>query len=417
MNTMNEFSFLFIAALVLKTAVELWLSFRQSRYVSAHRDAVPDAFKDQISLADHQKAASYTVAKGKVNRIDGVFGMVVLLLWTLGGGLAALSGFWAGFGWSGMTMGITFILSFFVLSSIIDLPFSLYRTFVLEAEFGFNKSPLGLFFADLIKQTILMLILGGFLLWGALWLMDSTGQYWWLYLWAAWIGFALLMMWAYPAFIAPLFNKFSPLEDVALKSRVEGLLTRCGFKSQGIFVMDGSRRSGHGNAYFTGLGGNKRIVFFDTLLKTLNEEQIEAVLAHELGHFRRKHVIKNMAVMAVLSLISLALLGWAIAEPWFYAGLSVTTQSSAMALVLFMLVIPVFGFFLHPMMTAMSRKYEYEADDYAASVSSGKHLIEALVALYQENASTLTPDPLVSAIYDSHPPATLRVAHLEAQIV
>jgi STE24 endopeptidase len=417
MNTMNEFSFLFIAALVLMTAVELWLSFRQSRYVSAHRDAVPDAFKDQISLADHQKAASYTVAKGKVNRIDGVFGMVVLLLWTLGGGLAALSGFWAGFGWSDMTMGIAFILSFFVLSSIIDLPFSLYRTFVLEAEFGFNKSSLGLFFADLIKQTILMLILGGFLLWGALWLMDSTGQYWWLYLWAAWIGFTLLMMWAYPAFIAPLFNKFSPLEDVALKSRVEGLLTRCGFKSQGIFVMDGSRRSGHGNAYFTGLGGNKRIVFFDTLLKTLNEEQIEAVLAHELGHFRRKHVIKNMAVMAVLSLISLALLGWAIAEPWFYAGLGVTTQSSAMALVLFMLVIPVFGFFLHPMMTAMSRKYEYEADDYAASVSSGKHLIEALVALYQENASTLTPDPLVSAIYDSHPPATLRVAHLEAQTV
>jgi len=417
MNTMNEFSFLFIAALVLMTAVELWLSFRQSRYVSAHRDAVPDAFKDQISLAEHQKAASYTVAKGKVNRIDGVFGMVVLLLWTLGGGLAALSGFWAGFGWSDMPMGIAFILSFFVLSSIIDLPFSLYRTFVLEAEFGFNKSSLGLFFADLIKQTILMLILGGFLLWGALWLMDSTGQYWWLYLWAAWIGFTLLMMWAYPAFIAPLFNKFSPLEDVALKSRVEGLLTRCGFKSQGIFVMDGSRRSGHGNAYFTGLGGNKRIVFFDTLLKTLNEEQIEAVLAHELGHFRRKHVIKNMAVMAVLSLISLALLGWAIAEPWFYAGLGVTTQSSAMALVLFMLVIPVFGFFLHPMMTTMSRKYEYEADDYAASVSSGKHLIEALVALYQENASTLTPDPLVSAIYDSHPPATLRVAHLEAQTV
>ena len=417
MNTMNEFSFLFIAALVLMTAVELWLSFRQSRYVSAHRDAVPDAFKDQISLAEHQKAASYTVAKGKVNRIDGVFGMVVLLLWTLGGGLAALSGFWAGFGWSDMTMGIAFILSFFVLSSIIDLPFSLYRTFVLEAEFGFNKSSLGLFFADLIKQTILMLILGGFLLWGALWLMDSTGQYWWLYLWAAWIGFTLLMMWAYPAFIAPLFNKFSPLEDVELKSRVEGLLTRCGFKSQGIFVMDGSRRSGHGNAYFTGLGGNKRIVFFDTLLKTLNEEQIEAVLAHELGHFRRKHVIKNMAVMAILSLISLALLGWAIAEPWFYVGLGVTTQSSAMALVLFMLVIPVFGFFLHPMMTTMSRKYEYEADDYAASVSSGKHLIEALVALYQENASTLTPDPLVSAIYDSHPPATLRVAHLEAQTV
>jgi STE24 endopeptidase len=260
-----------------------------------------------------------------------------------------------------------------------------------------------------------MVLIGAPLLWGALWLMESTGEYWWLYLWAAWIGFTLLMMWAYPAFIAPLFNQFSPLEDVALKTRVEGLLSRCGFKSQGIFVMDGSRRSGHGNAYFTGLGSNKRIVFFDTLLKTLNEEQIEAVLAHELGHFRRKHVLKNMGVMAVLSLVSLALLGWVIIEPWFYVGLGVTTQSSAMALVLFMLVIPVFGFFMHPLMTAMSRKYEYEADDYAASVSSGQHLIEALVALYQENASTLTPDPLVSAIYDSHPPATLRVAHLEAQ--
>ena len=412
---MNGFSFLFIAALVLMTAVELWLSLRQSRHVSAHRDKVPDAFKEQISLEDHQKAANYTVAKGKLNRLDGVFGMVVLLLWTFGGGLAVLSGFWQSFGWSDMTAGVVFILSFFILSSVIDLPFSWYRTFVLEAEFGFNKSSVGLFFSDLIKQTILMVLIGAPLLWGALWLMDSTGEYWWLYLWAAWIGFTLLMMWAYPAFIAPLFNQFSPLEDVALKARVEGLLSRCGFKSQGIFVMDGSRRSGHGNAYFTGLGSNKRIVFFDTLLKTLNEEQIEAVLAHELGHFRRKHVLKNMGVMAVLSLVSLALLGWVITEPWFYAGLGVTTQSSAMALVLFMLVIPVFGFFMHPLMTAMSRKYEYEADDYAASVSSGQHLIEALVALYQENASTLTPDPLVSAIYDSHPPATLRVAHLQAQ--
>ena len=342
--------------------------------------------------------------------------MAILLLWTVGGGLALLSGFWQDFGWSEMTMGIVFILSFFVLSSLIDLPFSWYRTFVLEEEFGFNKNSLSLFLSDMVKQTVLMLIIGTPLLWGALWLMDSAGDYWWLYLWAAWIGFTLLMMWAYPAFIAPLFNKFTPLEDEQLKARVENLMSRCGFKSQGIYVMDGSRRSGHGNAYFTGLGSNKRIVFFDTLLKTLNEEQIEAVLAHELGHFRRKHVIKNMGVMAVLSLVSLALLGWAAAEPWFYEGLGATSQTSAMALVLFMLVIPVFGFFLHPMMTAMSRKYEYEADDYAASVSSGEHLIGALVALYQENASTLTPDPLVSAIYDSHPPATLRVAHLQDKL-
>ena len=414
---MNDFSLIFIAALILMTVIELWLSVRQSRYVSAHRDAVPDAFKDQIDLADHQKAASYSVAKGKLNRLEGVLGMVILLLWTIGGGLALLSGFWQDFGWSQMTMGIVFILSFFVLSSLIDLPFSWYRTFVLEEEFGFNKNSLSLFLSDMVKQTVLMLIIGAPLLWGALWLMGSAGDYWWLYLWAAWIGFTLLMMWAYPAFIAPLFNKFTPLEDEKLKARVENLMSRCGFKSQGIYVMDGSRRSGHGNAYFTGLGSNKRIVFFYTLLKTLNEEQIEAVLAHELGHFRRKHVIKNMGVMAVLSLVSLALLGWAAAEPWFYEGLGATSQTSAMALVLFMLVIPVFGFFLHPMMTAMSRKYEYEADDYAASVSSSEHLIGALVALYQENASTLTPDPLVSAIYDSHPPATLRVAHLQGKTV
>ncbi|MFT7414596.1 MAG: STE24 endopeptidase, partial [Methylophagaceae bacterium] len=266
----------------------------------------------------------------------------------------------------------------------------------------------------LVKQTLLMLIIGAPLIWGALILMESTGDYWWLYLWAAWIGFGILMMWAYPAFIAPLFNKFTPLEDASLQARVEALLARCGFKSQGIYVMDGSRRSGHGNAYFTGLGNNKRIVFFDTLLKTLSEDQIEAVLAHELGHFRRKHVLKNMGVMAILSLVGLALLGWASAESWFYTGLGVDMQSNAMALILFMMVIPVFSFFLHPMMTGLSRKYEYEADAYAASVSSADDLIAALVALYQENASTLTPDPLVSAIYDSHPPASLRIANLQA---
>jgi STE24 endopeptidase len=259
-----------------------------------------------------------------------------------------------------------------------------------------------------------MLVVAGLLVWVALWMMGSAGQLWWLYLWGAWMGFALLMMWAYPAFIAPLFNKFTPLEDAQLQQRVENLLSRCGFKSQGIFVMDGSRRSGHGNAYFTGLGSNKRIVFFDTLLNTLNEDQIEAVLAHELGHFRRKHVVKNMLVMAAISLLGLALLGWASGQSWFYQGLGVSTESNAMALALFMLVIPVFLFFLHPLMTSLSRKYEYEADDYAASVASADDLIAALVALYKENASTLTPDPLVSAVYDSHPPAALRIAHLQS---
>ncbi|MDC9724335.1 MAG: M48 family metallopeptidase [Gammaproteobacteria bacterium] len=411
---MNEFTWIFLAALALMTGIELWLSLRQSRYVHAHRDNVPAAFKDQVEISAHQKAAKYTVAKGKLNRVENVFGMVLLLVWTLGGGLALLSDTWNVLGWSEMTTGIVFILSFFVIGSLIDLPLSWYKTFVLEDRFGFNNNTLALFLSDTAKQTVLMLLIGAPLIWGALTLMESTGEYWWLYLWAAWMGFALVMMWAYPAFIAPLFNKFTPLEDEQLKARVEGLLARCGFKSQGIYVMDGSRRSGHGNAYFTGLGNNKRIVFFDTLLNTLDEDQIEAVLAHELGHFRRKHVVKNMVVMSLLSLLGLAALGWASAETWFYTGLGVSTEGNAMALTLFMLVIPVFSFFLHPMMTALSRKYEYEADAYAASVSSSDHLIQALVALYQENASTLTPDPLVSAIYDSHPPATLRVARLQS---
>lgn len=411
---MNEFTWLFLAALVLMTGIELWLSLRQSRYVDTHRDAVPEAFKEQVELSAHQKAASYSIAKGKLNRLDNVAGAVVLLLWTIGGGLALLSGSLDSLGLSETLTGIIFILSFFVIGTIIDIPFSWYKTFVLEDKFGFNKNTPALFFSDIAKQALLMIVIGAPLIWAALALMNGTGEHWWLYLWFAWMAFTLVMMWAYPAFIAPLFNKFTPLEDEQLKARVEGLLARCGFKSQGIYVMDGSRRSGHGNAYFTGLGNNKRIVFFDTLLDTLNEDQIEAVLAHELGHFRRKHVVKNMVVMAGLSLVSLALLGWASAQSWFYTGLGVSTESSAMALVLFMLVIPVFGFFLHPVMTSLSRKYEFEADAYAASVSNSEDLISALVALYQENASTLTPDPLVSAIYDSHPPATLRVANLQA---
>lgn len=411
---MNEFSWIFLAAVILMTAVELWLSFRQGRYVAAHRDEVPQAFKDQISLASHQKAADYTVAKGKFKRSETLFGSIILLLWTLGGGLALLSASWNPFDMGPMLGGIVFFLSFLLIGSVLELPFSYYKTFVMEDKFGFNRQTPGLFFSDFIKQTVLMLVVAGLLVWVALWMMNSAGNYWWLYLWAAWMGFALLMMWAYPAFIAPLFNKFTPLEDAQLQQRVENLLSRCGFKSQGIFVMDGSRRSGHGNAYFTGLGSNKRIVFFDTLLNTLNEDQIEAVLAHELGHFRRKHVVKNMLVMAAISLVGLALLGWASGQSWFYQGLGVTTESNAMALALFMLVIPVFLFFLHPLMTSLSRKYEYEADDYAASVSSADDLIAALVALYQENASTLTPDPLVSAVYDSHPPAALRIAHLQS---
>ncbi|KKN32184.1 hypothetical protein LCGC14_0816380 [marine sediment metagenome] len=410
---MNEFSWIFLAALFLMTAVELWLSIRQGKYVQAHRNEVPKAFADQISLQAHQKAADYTAAKGKFGRKENLYGVVILLAWTFGGGLSLLSSGLDSLGWSPMLTGIGFLLSFIVIGSLLDLPFSYYRTFVLEDKFGFNRNTPGLFFADFFKQTLLTLIMGALLIWVALWMMQSSGEFWWLYLWAAWMGFAVLMMWAYPAFIAPLFNKFTPLDDAELQEKVENLLSRCGFKSQGIFVMDGSRRSGHGNAYFTGLGSNKRIVFFDTLLNTLNEDQIEAVLAHELGHFRRKHVVKNMLVMSVISLAGLALLGWASAQTWFYEGLGISSQSNAMALALFMLVVPVFLFFLHPLMTSLSRKYEFEADAYAASVANADDLVEALVALYKENASTLTPDPLVSAVYDSHPPAALRIAHLQ----
>jgi STE24 endopeptidase len=412
---MNEFSWVFVIAVLTMMAVELWLSMRQSKYVKAHREAVPDAFKETVSLAAHQKAADYSAAKGQFNRIENIYSTAILLLWTLGGGLALLFGLWQQFDLPLIASSIIFFLSFLLIGSLLELPFGYYRTFVLEEKFGFNNNKPGLFISDFIKETVLSLVIAALLIWVALWLMGSAGSLWWLYLWGVWMGFALFMMWAYPAFIAPLFNKFTPLEDADLKQKVESLLDRCGFKSQGIYVMDGSRRSGHGNAYFTGLGNNKRIVFFDTLLNSLNEDQIEAVLAHELGHFRRKHVVKNMLLMAGLSLVGLALLAWVSQQSWFYTGLGVTEQSDIMALTLFMLVVPVFMFFLHPLMTAMSRKYEYEADDYAASVSNADHLVEALVALYQENASTLTPDPLVSAVYDSHPPASLRIAHLQSR--
>jgi len=298
---MNEFSWIFIIALVSMTAFELWLSLRQTKHVTAHRNKVPEAFRSQIDIADHHKAADYTVAKGKIGRIESLIGLVLLVFWTLGGGLAWLFDTWQSLAWSEMTTGIVFMLSFFVIGAVLDLPLSWYKTFSLEQKFGFNRTTPAVFLTDLAKQTILMLIIGTPLLWLALWLMGSAGEYWWLQLWAVWMGFTLLMMWAYPAFIAPMFNKFTPLEDENLKAKVEGLLARCGFKSQGIFVMDGSKRSGHGNAYFTGLGSNKRIVFFDTLLTSLNEDQIEAVLAHELGHFKRKHVIKNMIMMAIMS--------------------------------------------------------------------------------------------------------------------
>ncbi|ABA56868.1 Ste24 endopeptidase [Nitrosococcus oceani ATCC 19707] len=415
MITINLYSVLFLVFLGLIWILEVWLARRQFRHVRLHRAQVPPLFQDHIPLAAHQKAADYTVAKLQLGVISNGLGVAIVLLWTLGGGLAWLDSLWRELGWNDLGTGIAVLLSFVFIGTLLDLPVRIYRTFVLEQNFGFNRTTGWLFFQDFLKQGALMFLLGIPLAAGALWLMEHAGSYWWLYLWLSWLSLIFLMMWAYPAFIAPWFNTFTPLTDESLRQRVEGLLARCGFKSQGIFVMDGSRRSGHGNAYFTGLGNNKRIVFFDTLLESLNSEQIEAVLAHELGHFKRRHIFKNLIMMALLSFAGLALLGWLSAQPAFYQGLGVGYPSHYMALALFMLVAPVLTFFLHPFLTYLSRRYEFEADEFAVKMTNGQALAQALVKLYKENAGTLTPDPIHSAVYDSHPPAPVRLAHLQAQ--
>ena len=409
---MNTFTWIFLTALALSLAVKLWLAQRQIRAVSRNRDAVPEAFADSIPLDAHRKAADYTLANVRLGRLELIWDSLLLLGWTLGGGLQWLNELWQGFGWGEIPSGVALMLSAFAIMALLDLPFSLYHTFVLEARFGFNKTSFGTWLGDLVKQTLLMLVLGAPLAWAALWLMQGSGALWWLWLWVLWSGFSLLMLWAYPAVIAPLFNTFTPLDDDKLQQRIQALLDRCGFTSKGIYVMDGSRRSGHGNAYFTGMGQNKRIVFFDTLLETLNADEIEAVLAHELGHFKRKHVQKRIVTMMLMSLAGLALLGWLAGQPWFYEGLGVHGRSDALALLLFMMVSPVFTIFLQPLSSWVSRKHEFEADDYAARQASARDLVRALVKMYRENASTLTPDPLYSAFHDSHPPAPVRVAHL-----
>jgi STE24 endopeptidase len=413
---MNAFSYLFIAALGASVVLRLWLAHRQIRSVAAHRNGVPDAFADKIQLETHRKAADYTVAKTRQGRVELVYDSLLLVGWTLGGGLQWLDNLWLAAGWSTINTGVAVIVSAFFIMSLLELPFSLYHTFVIEERFGFNKTTAGTFVGDLAKQALLMLLLGAPLTWAALWLMQESGRLWWLYLWLLWAAFSLLMFWAYPAVIAPLFNKFTLLDNVQLQQRIQTLLDRCGFKSKGIYVMDGSRRSGHGNAYFTGMGRNKRIVFFDTLLETLDADEIEAVLAHELGHFKRKHVQKRIVIMMLMSLGGLALLGWLIHQTWFYQGLGVSQPSNHMALLLFLMVTPVFTLFLQPLASWFSRRHEFEADDYAATHSSAANLIRALVKLYKENASSLTPDRLYSAFYDSHPPAAVRVAHLSTKM-
>jgi STE24 endopeptidase len=412
MNT--AFTTLFLAALALTTLLRLWLAQRHVRHIAAHRDAVPEAFRETISPEAHQRAADYTVAKMRLAMVEVIVGALLVLALTLGGILQILHSAWTALGLDGMAHGMAFIAGLAVLSSVVDLPFALFRTFVIEAHFGFNKMTLRLFIADLAKGALLGALIGLPVLLAVLWLMERMGTHWWLYVWLFWLGFNLLALLIYPTLIAPLFNKFTPLADASLKARIEALMARCGFRASGLFVMDGSKRSAHGNAYFTGFGQAKRIVFFDTLLEKLTPEEIEAVLAHELGHYRRRHVWKRIGVLALASLGFLWLLGVLIEAPWFYEGLGMASHGTAPALVLFSLVIPVFTFPLSPLMSAFSRRHEYEADAYAAQQTRAGDLVAALVKLYRDNAATLTPDPLYSTFYDSHPPAAARIAQLRA---
>ncbi len=411
---MNSLTVLFLFFLVAMVATQIWLARRHILNVLKYRPTVPQAFEGNISLADHQKAADYTAAKTRLGIIETLLGAFILLGWTLGGGLEAMNTLVITWEFDAVVTGTLFILGIMIISSVIDLPMSIYQTFRLEARFGFNKTTPATFISDMAKGLLLMLIIGTPLLAAILWIMEKMGSYWWIYVWLLWTGFSLLMLWAYPAFIAPLFNKFRPLEDGATRDRIQSLLKRTGFKSRGIFVMDGSKRSAHGNAYFTGFGKNKRIVFFDTLLETLSDAEMEAVLAHELGHFKRKHVIKRMVYIFSTSLLGLYILGWLMQQSWFFTGLGASSSSTYMALVLFMLVGSVFTFFLSPLTSWFSRKHEFEADEFAAQTSNADDLVNALVKMYKENAATLTPDKLHSVFYDSHPPAPIRIAHLQS---
>ena len=405
------FSFVFILALCATVVLRCWLAVRQLKHVAAHREAVPAQFAGRITLGSHQKAADYSMTRTRLGFLSLAIEVAVLLAFTLGGGLQLLHDWWAT-RLDGLAYGVALIFSVMAISSLVDLPLSLYTQFVVEEKFGFNRMTLKLFFADLAKQTLLGALIGTPLLLAVLWLMAQAGSLWWLYTWVFWCAFNLLILLIYPTWIAPLFNKFTPLADDELKARIENLLTRCGFASSGLFVMDGSKRSNHGNAYFTGLGKSKRIVFFDTLLSRLQGGEIEAVLAHELGHFKHRHVMKRIVLMFSLSLGFLAVLGQLMTADWFYRGLGVSTQNTALALILFFLVVPVFTFLLTPLSSLLSRRHEFEADRYAAEHASACELTNALVKLYEDNAATLTPDPLHSLFYDSHPPAALRIAHL-----
>jgi len=417
MNPTLTLTYLLVGALLTNVLLKLWLNARQVRHVAGHRSEVPSAFASHISLADHQKAADYTLAKAKVSQIDILIDAAVLVGWTLLGGLSALNALVLEFMLPGLWQQVVLVLCFTLIGGLLDLPLSLYQTFVLEQKFGFNKMTWSLWLSDAAKGLVLGLVLGVPLIALILWLMQVGGVYWWLWTWCALVCWQLFLMAIAPNVIMPLFNKFTPLEDDVLKARVNGLMQRAGFTAKGFFVMDGSKRSAHSNAFFTGFGASKRVVFFDTLLKQLSPSEMEAVLAHELGHFKHRHILKMMASSFLSTLLGLALLGYASQQVWFYTGLGVmpnlNSGNEAVALLLFMLVVPVFTFLLAPLSSWRSRVQEYEADAYAVSQTPAADLKSALLKLYQVNASTLTPDPLYVTFYYSHPPASLRLARMQ----
>ena len=405
-------------ALLANLGLKLWLATRQARHVAQHQHQVPAAFAGTISLQAHQKAAQYTLAKSKIGLWDMALEALVLLGWTLLGGLDWLNQSLLAWLGAGMAQQLALVVSFMLIGGLIHLPLSLIQTFGVEQRFGFNNMTWRLWLSDMVKGVALGLILGLPIVWLVLWLMQAGGHLWWLYAWGALVAYQLFVMWIAPNVIMPLFNKFTPLEDETLKERVSRLMARAGFTAKGFFVMDGSRRSAHSNAFFTGFGASKRVVFFDTLLQQLSPDEMEAVLAHELGHFKHRHILKMMATSFVMTLLGLALLGWLSQQPWFYTGLGVmpnmASPNDALALLLFLMVVPLFTFFLSPLSAGRSRRFEFEADAYAVAHSDGKHLAGALLKLYQDNASTLTPDPLYVAFYYSHPPASQRLARMTA---
>ena len=417
--TTSALTLLFASVLTCSLVVKFWLATRQARHVAAHRASVPAAFAQTISLAAHQKAADYTLAKGRFGLLSAAFGAAVLLGWTLLGGLDTLNlavrdAVQPRFG--DMAYQLALLAAFSLIGAVLDLPFELYSTFRIEQRFGFNRMTWKMYFGDMLKTAAVGLLIGLPVAALILWIMGHTGGLWWLWAWAAWMGFNLLILVLYPTVIAPLFNKFEPLADESLKARVQALMTRCGFAAKGLFVMDGSKRSAHANAYFTGFGAAKRVVFFDTLLNKLSPGEVEAVLAHELGHFKHRHVIKRIVSMFALSLVGFALLGWLSGQAWFYNGLgvqaSMNAPNDALALLLFLLVVPVFSFFVSPLFAQLSRRHEFEADAYACAQADGRDLAAALLKLNADNAATLTPDPLYVRFYYSHPPAGERLAAL-----